>query len=74
MPIYSYKIESYLPEEIYKNQFVCDNPVCRIEYHVNGSAGYLVLCRNLDIHKKKFYAVLYYGILIYRYYLSICII
>ena len=49
MPIYSYKIESYLPEEIYKNQFVCDNPVCRIEYHVNGSAGYLVICRNLDI-------------------------
>ena len=74
MPIYSYKIESYLPEEIYKNQFVCDNPVCRIEYHVNGSAGYLVLCRNLDIQYLKFYAVLYYGILIYRYYLSICII
>lgn len=31
MPIYSYKIESYLPDEKYKYQFVCDNPVCRIE-------------------------------------------
>ena len=25
MPIYSYKIESYLPDEKYKYQFVCDN-------------------------------------------------
>lgn len=27
MPIYSYKIESYLPDEKCKYQFVCDNPV-----------------------------------------------
>ena len=38
MPIYSYKIESYLPDEKCKYQFVCDKPVCRIEYRVNGSA------------------------------------
>ena len=37
MPIYSYKIESYLLDEKYKYQFVCGNPVCRIEYRVNGS-------------------------------------
>ena len=46
MPIYSYKIESYLLDEKYKYQFVT---ILYAEYHVNGSAGYLVLCRNLDI-------------------------
>jgi len=38
MPIYSYKIKSYLPEEKYKYQFACDKPVCRIEYRVIGNA------------------------------------
>ena len=32
----SYKIESYLPDEKCKYQFVCDKPVCRVEYRVNG--------------------------------------
>lgn len=36
MHIYSYKIESYLPDEKCKYQFVCDKPVCRVEYRVNG--------------------------------------
>ena len=36
LPIYSYKIESYLPDEKCKYQFVCDKPVCRVEYRVNG--------------------------------------
>jgi hypothetical protein len=36
MPIYSYKIESYLPDEKCKYQFVCGKPVCRVEYRVNG--------------------------------------
>ena len=36
MPIYSYKIESYLPDEKCKYQFVCDKPVCRVEYRVHG--------------------------------------
>lgn len=36
MPIYSYKIESYLPDEKCKYQFVCDKTVCRVEYRVNG--------------------------------------
>ena len=36
MPIYSYKIESYLPDEKCTYQFVCDKPVCRVEYRVNG--------------------------------------
>lgn len=36
MPIYSYKIELYLPDEKCKYRFVCDKPVCRVEYPVNG--------------------------------------
>lgn len=36
MPIYSYKIESYFPDEKCKYQFVCDKHVCRVEYRVNG--------------------------------------
>lgn len=49
MPIYSYKIESYLPDEKCKYQFVCDKAVYRVGYRVNGSARYLVICRNLNI-------------------------
>ena len=36
MPIFSYKIKSYLPDEKCKYQFVCDKSVCRVEYRVNG--------------------------------------
>ena len=49
MPIYSYKIESYLPDEKCKYQFVCDKPVCRVEYRVNGVPDIYLLADNLNI-------------------------